>query len=83
MPVRLLNSFNEALCGLYAVMIKECIEIMKDRFTLGIMLLVPIVQILIYGFGISFEVRNVSTVVFDEDRKQHAQDPGRDPHVTP
>ncbi len=73
MLARLLDALNNALCGVYPVMIKECIEILKDRFTLGIMLLVPIVQIIIYGFGISFEVKNISTVVFDEDREHQSQ----------
>ena len=53
-------------------MIKECLEILKDRFTVGIMLTIPIVQIVIYGFGITFEVRDISTVLYDEDRKHQA-----------
>lgn len=53
--------------GYHAVMVKEWIEILNDKFTLIIILTIPIVQMTIYGFGVSFEVRQVPTVIFDQD----------------
>ncbi|HEY9730631.1 MAG TPA: ABC transporter permease [Drouetiella sp.] len=53
--------------GFHAVMTKEWIEILNDKFTVAIILIIPIVQMTIYGFGVSFEVRKVPTVIFDQD----------------
>lgn len=59
--------------GFHAVMVKEWIEIRNDKFTLGIILFLPLVQMIIYGFGISYDVRHVPTVVMDEDRRPQSQ----------
>ena len=59
--------------GLHAVMTKEWIEILNDKFTLLIILIIPIVQMTIYGFGVSFEVRKVPTVIFDQDLRRSLQ----------
>ncbi len=53
--------------GFHAVMTKEWIEILNDKFTVAIILIIPIVQMTIYGFGVSFEVRKVPTVIFDQN----------------
>ncbi|HEY9786690.1 MAG TPA: ABC transporter permease [Candidatus Obscuribacterales bacterium] len=55
--------------GYHAVMVKEWIEILNDKFTLGIVLLLPIVQMTIYGFGVSFDVRYVPTALLDLDHR--------------
>jgi ABC-2 type transport system permease protein len=64
-------SFSEKIrdmfWGFHAVMTKEWIEILNDKFTVAIILIIPIVQMTIYGFGVSFEVRKVPTVIFDQD----------------
>lgn len=61
--------FKDKFWGFHAVMVKEWIEIFNDKFTLGIILVLPIFQMIIYGFGVSFEVRKVSTVLLDQDRR--------------
>ncbi len=72
-----MNSFKTWLTntfwGYHAVMVKEWIEILNDKFTLGVILTVPILQMIIYGFGVSYEVRKVPTVVLDEDRRPQSQ----------
>jgi ABC-type multidrug transport system permease subunit len=73
MLVQLLDSLRHAFAGFYPVMMKEWIEIFKDRFTLGIMLTIPVVQIIIYGYGVTFEVRNVDTLILNEDREHESQ----------
>lgn len=64
-------SINETIRGMFwgfhAVMTKEWIEILNDKFTVAIILIIPIIQMTIYGFGVSFEVRQVPTVIFDQD----------------
>ncbi|MBS1953972.1 MAG: ABC transporter permease [Cyanobacteria bacterium SZAS-4] len=64
-------TFSETIRGMFwgfhAVMTKEWIEILNDKFTVAIILIIPIIQMTIYGFGVSFEVRQVPTVIFDQD----------------
>lgn len=70
---RFANWVERLFWGYRAVMIKEWIEVLNDRFTLAIILCVPIVQMIIYGFGVSFDVRKVSTVIVDQDQRPQSQ----------
>ena len=47
---------------------KEFIQMRRDRLTLGIMIGVPVLQLLMFGFAIQTDVRNIPTVVLDESR---------------
>jgi ABC-2 type transport system permease protein len=67
------NWLRQTFWGYHAVMVKEWIEILNDKSTLLIILLVPIVQMTIYGFGVSFEVRDVDTVLLDQDLRPQSQ----------
>jgi ABC-type multidrug transport system permease subunit len=54
-------------------MMKEWIEIYNDKHSLFFILAVPVVQIILYGYGVSYDVRNVETVVFDQDHRVQSQ----------
>lgn len=69
----ILESLKNTLWGCHAVMVKEWIEILNDKFTLSIILGIPIFQMIIYGYGVTFEVRNVDTVLFDQDMRPQSQ----------
>ena len=47
---------------------KELRQIMRDRRTLFILLFVPAFFLLLYGYALNFDIRNVSLVVKDQDR---------------
>jgi ABC-2 type transport system permease protein len=47
---------------------KEFIQMRRDRLTLGIMVGIPVVQLLLFGYAIQMDVRNIPTVVLDESR---------------
>jgi len=51
-----------------AVSIKEVIHIMRDRRTLMMVIFMPLLQVLIYGFGINTDVKHLPTYVYDQDR---------------
>ena len=40
----------------------------RDRFTLGMMIGLPAIQLVLFGFAIRTEVRHLPTVVLDESR---------------
>jgi ABC-2 type transport system permease protein len=53
---------------------KEFIQMRRDRLTLGIMIGVPVVQLLLFGYAIQTDVRNLPTVVVDESRTPQSRD---------
>jgi ABC-2 type transport system permease protein len=53
---------------------KEFIQMRRDRLTLGIMVGIPVLQLLMFGFAIQTDVRHIPTVVLDESRTQASRD---------
>lgn len=51
-----------------AVIFKEVIQILRDRKTLMLVILMPVMQVMIYGFGVNTDVRHLRTYVYDQDR---------------
>lgn len=47
---------------------KEFIQMRRDPFTIGMMLGIPALQLLLFGYAIRTEVRHIPTVVLDESR---------------
>ncbi len=56
------------LGGLGAVIYKEIIQVRRDPAT-KFVFIVPVFQLIIFGYAIDTEVRDVSTIVFDADRR--------------
>jgi ABC-2 type transport system permease protein len=48
-----------------AVTAKEFRQLARDRLTLGMVVGIPLVQMLIFGYGINFDVRHIRTAVTD------------------
>ena len=46
----------------------------RDRLTLGIMVGIPVIQLLMFGFAIQTDVRHIPTVVLDESRTPASRD---------
>jgi ABC-2 type transport system permease protein len=55
-----------SLRRLRAVALKEVRQLSRDRVTFGMIVGVPLMQILLFGYAINFDVRHLSTVVQDE-----------------
>lgn len=51
-----------------AIAIKEIIHIIRDRRLLLMIVLMPLMQLLIYGFAINTDVKHLATVVYDQDQ---------------
>jgi ABC-2 type transport system permease protein len=47
---------------------KEFVQMRRDRFTLGMMIGLPAIQLLLFGFAIRTEVRHLPTLVLDQSR---------------
>jgi ABC-2 type transport system permease protein len=59
---------------LLAIMIKEFLEISRDKAARFILVVPPILQMPIFGYAASFEVYHVSTAVLDLDHSQESRD---------
>jgi len=60
------NKFTGAMRRLRAVAIKEVRQLSRDRVTFGMIVGVPLMQIILFGYAINYDVRNLATVVQDD-----------------
>ncbi|HLY70819.1 MAG TPA: ABC transporter permease, partial [Puia sp.] len=49
---------------------KECLHIWRDRRTLFILIWMPVVQIVLYGFALTNEVKNSKIAIFDQSKDE-------------
>ena len=52
---------------------KEFIQMRRDRLTLAMMVVIPAIQLLLFGYAIQTEVRHLPTVVLDESRTSESR----------
>jgi len=53
---------------LQAIIIKEFRQISRDKFSLGMLIFIPALLLVLYGYALSFDVKNIMTAVLDEDK---------------
>jgi ABC-2 type transport system permease protein len=53
---------------------KELRQVRRDRLTIGMMLMIPMMQLLLFGYAIDTDVRHMPTVVIDGDGTAQARD---------
>lgn len=46
----------------------------RDRMTFAMMVAIPIIQLLLFGFAINTDVKHLATVVFDQSMQQESRD---------
>ena len=51
-----------------AIAIKEFLHIIRDRRTLRLIIMMPLLQLTIYGYAINTDVKHLATVVYDQDK---------------
>lgn len=59
---------------LLAVAKKEIIQIMRDSRSLIIVLLMPVILLLLFGYGVSLDLKHLPVYVYDRDGSQQSQD---------
>lgn len=59
-----------SLIRLAAVMRKEALQLRRDRITFGMIVGIPVIQILLFGYAINFDVRNLKAAVADQAQTQ-------------
>ncbi len=56
------------------MVIKEFIQVLRDKRMRGIMFLVPIMQLLAFGYAVTMDVSNIRTAVYDLDNTQESRE---------
>ena len=51
---------------LFAIMLKEVRQLRRDRLTLGMVLGIPVIQLLLFGFAINLDLRRLPAAIADE-----------------
>lgn len=57
-----------------AIIQKEFYQALRDRTTLAIMLSMPLLQLILFGYAISTNVRNIPTIIADQSMDQASRD---------
>ena len=58
---------------LWAMIRKEFVQMRRDKATLRLVLIVPVLQLVAFGYAIHTDVRNLPTTVFDQSRTQESR----------
>jgi ABC-2 type transport system permease protein len=69
-----LSPVRDTFRGLGAVLYKEAIHVRRDSMALLFALIIPIVEMIILGFGIDTNVRQIKTVAYDEDGRRESRE---------
>src|SRR6185436_10807758 len=73
-PARRGGGMRGTFSRLWAIALKELLQLRRDRLTLAMMVALPVVQLMLFGYAIDTDVRHMPTVVFDQDRTAQSRD---------
>ena len=62
-----------SLSRLLAILVKEFLQLRRDRLTFAMMIGVPVMQLVLFGFAINTDPRALPTAVFVADHSVHAR----------
>ena len=57
------NSFQH----IYAILQKEFLQLFRDRITFAMVIMIPLIQLLLFGYAINTDVRNLPVALVDND----------------
>jgi ABC-2 type transport system permease protein len=61
---------------------KELLQLRRDRLTFAMMVAVPLVQLMLFGFAINSDIRHIPMVVYDQDHSARSRDLARSLEAT-
>jgi ABC-2 type transport system permease protein len=62
------------LIRMIAVARKELIQIVRDKRSLGIVVVMPVTLMLLFGYGVNLDLKHSPIYVYDQDASQQSQD---------
>src|SRR6187399_3016624 len=70
-PMNAHNGFS--LARFWAIIVKEFIQMRRDRLTFGMMIGIPLLQLILFGFAINSDPRHLPTALRIADHSQFAR----------
>jgi len=58
----------------YAIAKKEIVQVLRDTRSLIIVLIMPVILVLLFGYGVSLDLKHLPVYVYDQDGTQQSQD---------
>lgn len=59
---------------IWSIVGKETMELRRDRMYLGLAFVVPLVQLFLFGYGMSLDVKHLKLAYLDHDRSSYSRD---------
>jgi ABC-2 type transport system permease protein len=53
---------------------KELRQLRRDRMTIAMMVVIPLMQLMLFGYAINTDVRHMPTVIYDQDHSAESRD---------
>ena len=66
-PTRIPVAPFAALARVYAIFVKELIQLRRDRVTFATMIFIPLVQLMLFGYAINTDPKHLPTAVLIQD----------------
>ncbi|MFH1651187.1 MAG: ABC transporter permease [Chloroflexota bacterium] len=57
-----------------SIIVKEFIQLSRDRRSMALVLLIPIIQMSIFGYALSTDIKNIATVVWDASNTRESRE---------
>jgi len=67
------KSVIHSLQRIYAITVKELRQLARDRPTFGMIVMIPLIELLLFGFAINTNVRNLPVAVVDKSHSEIAR----------
>jgi ribosome-dependent ATPase len=68
------DGVHASFARMWAFARREALEILRDRVRLAFALIGPLILLVTFGYGISFDVENLPFAVFDRDQSNESRD---------
>jgi ABC-2 type transport system permease protein len=62
------------LLRIKAIAKKELIQIWRDPLSLAMAFMMPVILLFLFGYAITLDVNNLSTVVYDRDKSSYSRE---------
>ena len=59
---------------LFAIIVKELRQLRRDRLTFAMILGIPTLQLLLFGFAINLDIRHIDTAIVDQAQTAHSRE---------
>ena len=58
---------------IYHILKKEFIQTLRDKRMRAVLIIAPVIQLIIFGYAVTFDIRSVPTIVCDKDNTQKSR----------